>query len=69
MMTMGSGMSSHEYRGPHTVHDRAEKAERHLDEIEAFIRNRRDYWQRAEFGEIATELQLALVKLHDIRQN
>ena len=66
---MGSGMSAHEWRGPHRVHDRAEKAEANYQEIEAFITKRKQYWHEAGFDDVATELSLILVKMYDVKNS
>lgn len=63
------GLGMHEYRGPHTVHDRAERAEQALNEIEAFVQLREKYWLQAGFNDVSTELRLLLVKIHDVKNS
>lgn len=64
---MMGDMASHEYRGTHVVHDRAEKAEKDFSEAQAFIATRKKYWRAAGFDDVATELTLILVKMHDLK--
>ena len=66
---MGSGMASHEWRGPHLVHERAERAEAKLDEIEGFVKQRLGYWENIDHDAVATELRLMLVKIHDLKNS
>lgn len=66
---MGSGMASHEWRGPHLVHERAERAEAKLDEIEGFVKQRLGYYENTEDAHVVTELRLLLVKVHDLKNS
>ncbi len=63
------GLGMYEYRGKHTVHDRAEKAEAALSELEGFVKQRLGYWENIDHDSVATELRLMLVKIHDLKNS